>query len=179
MKTPQLNNSIEWKFLPSNQRYLISSKGQILDTKTGKFRTQYLNRGDLPNSYYFVSIKIDGKSKTQYVHRLIAETFIGECPVGYQVDHIDGNCKNNTLENVQYLTPKENMLKAKPYKPYTKFSDKDILAIRVFYKAGLSIGQISTIIKCSYTSIYRIVTYSTHNKKYLVKMEENFQTLDI
>jgi hypothetical protein len=43
------------------------------------------------------------------VHNLVAETFIGKKPFGSQVNHIDGNKCNNTPENLEYISQKENL----------------------------------------------------------------------
>ena len=37
--------------------------------------------------------------------------FIGDVPVGYDVDHIDGNTLNNDISNLQLLTRKDNLAK--------------------------------------------------------------------
>lgn len=43
------------------------------------------------------------------VHRVVWETFIGEIPDGYEIDHIDGNKQNNALSNLRCVTHKDNM----------------------------------------------------------------------
>lgn len=48
------------------------------------------------------------KSKTVLVHRLVWETFNGEIPDGYEIDHIDTNKENNELKNIRVCTSKEN-----------------------------------------------------------------------
>ena len=45
------------------------------------------------------------------VHRLVAECYIGICPEGYEVDHINGDKVNNNISNLQYLTKEENIRK--------------------------------------------------------------------
>lgn len=42
------------------------------------------------------------------VHRLVAETFLGEIPKGHEVDHIDRNRSNNALDNLRIVTSHEN-----------------------------------------------------------------------
>lgn len=48
-------------------------------------------------------------TKNKYVHRLVAEIFIGQIPEGYCVNHKDGNKKNNRLENLEIVTFSENI----------------------------------------------------------------------
>ena len=43
------------------------------------------------------------------VHRAIYETFIGEIPDGYEIDHINTKRDDNRLENLRAVTKKENM----------------------------------------------------------------------
>lgn len=45
----------------------------------------------------------------QYVHRLVAEAWIGEIPEGYEVNHKDGNKTNNEISNLKIVTPSENI----------------------------------------------------------------------
>ncbi len=46
------------------------------------------------------------------VHRLVHETFMGAIPKGFQVDHIDEDKLNNTVENLQLLTRQKNSAKS-------------------------------------------------------------------
>lgn len=54
--------------------------------------------------YLYVSTKIG----TRGVHRIIYETFIGEIPDGYEIDHINTIRTDNRLENLRCVTCKEN-----------------------------------------------------------------------
>lgn len=60
--------------------------------------------------YMTVSLSKNGKSNTKRVHKLVANAFLGESNL--QVDHIDGNKTNNRLDNLEYVTPKENTNRA-------------------------------------------------------------------
>jgi hypothetical protein len=51
------------------------------------------------------------KSIGRKIHQLVAECFIGPCPKGYEVDHIDNNKLNNHYSNLQYLTKQDNINK--------------------------------------------------------------------
>lgn len=50
-----------------------------------------------------------GWNHKQYsIHRLVYETFIGEIPNGYDINHIDENKTNNRVDNLNLMTHKEN-----------------------------------------------------------------------
>ena len=46
--------------------------------------------------------------KPIYLHRFLWETFMGEIPQGYQIDHINTIRTDNRLENLRLVTCKEN-----------------------------------------------------------------------
>ena len=43
------------------------------------------------------------------VHQWVYLTFVGDIPEGMQVNHIDENKHNNRLDNLNLMTPKENI----------------------------------------------------------------------
>ena len=47
--------------------------------------------------------------KNIYVHRAVLSAWVGPCPPGYEIDHINGNWLDNRLENLEYVTREENM----------------------------------------------------------------------
>ncbi len=70
-----------------------------------------------------------GKSRRAYVHHLVAEAFLG-CREGWIINHKDGNKHNNRLDNLEYVSSRQNCLHAiatikrrkgptKPKKPKT------------------------------------------------------------
>ena len=46
------------------------------------------------------------------VHRLVALCYLGEPPLGAEVNHKDGNKENNDVSNLEYVTSKENSVHA-------------------------------------------------------------------
>ena len=46
------------------------------------------------------------------VHRLVAAAFIGPCPAGLDVNHINGVKTDNRAANLEYVTRSENLLHA-------------------------------------------------------------------
>lgn len=55
-----------------------------------------------------VTLWKDGESKDFLVHRLVAEAFIPKVKDKYHINHIDGNPKNNRVENLEWCDYKEN-----------------------------------------------------------------------
>lgn len=52
------------------------------------------------------------RRKTKSVHRLVMETFVGPCPKGMEVLHINGVAYDCRLENLRYGTHSENVIEA-------------------------------------------------------------------
>ena len=46
------------------------------------------------------------------VHKLVALTFIGPCPEGHEIDHVNGDFQDNRLVNLEYVTHQENQKRA-------------------------------------------------------------------
>ena len=63
---------------------------------------------DKDNGYKYVTLVKNGKRKNHYVHRLVAEAFIGNIPNGYVVNHLDYDRSNNNVRNLEIATQAEN-----------------------------------------------------------------------
>lgn len=62
--------------------------------------------------YKIVKLTNTYGSKNLYVHRLVYRTFVGVIPQNKEVNHIDHNKENNTVNNLELLTHSENMRKS-------------------------------------------------------------------
>lgn len=56
-----------------------------------------------------VRLTKDGKRSTIFVHKLVAEAFIGPRPPGADICHGDGDRDNNSAANLRYDSHSENM----------------------------------------------------------------------
>ena len=84
----------------------VKSLGNKSNHKSEKILKQCLSR---KNGYLSVSLSKNGKTKSYRVHRLVAEHFIPNSNKLFQVNHIDGNKQNNHINNLEWITCKENI----------------------------------------------------------------------
>lgn len=95
-----------WKEIPGTQGiYSISDSGEVKNNRTDKTIKQSFYK----NGYLGVGIVINGKQKRYRVHRLVAMTFLENPEKKTQVNHKDGNKTNNSVSNLEWATPQENM----------------------------------------------------------------------
>lgn len=71
-----------------------------------------LNPDIAPNGYYRVTLAKNGKKTQKYLHRLLAEHFIDNPSNLPQVNHKDGNKMNCSLNNLEWVNAKENVIHA-------------------------------------------------------------------
>lgn len=62
--------------------------------------------------YLAVQLWREGKMHRPLLHRVVAAAFIGPCPDGMEVNHIDGSKTSNAASNLEYVNRSQNMLHA-------------------------------------------------------------------
>lgn len=96
-----------WKQLKIDEmvyNYEVSNLGNIRSTITKK-----ILKPTLRNGYLSLSICKDNTKKTQSIHQLVALIFLGKKDNDkIIVNHKNGNKEDNRLENLEYITYKEN-----------------------------------------------------------------------
>lgn len=93
--------------------YEVSSAGQVRSIfRPGKTRGTVLKPRvrKQRSGHLLLNLRINGVMKTKLVHRIVAEAFLGPCPDGMQVRHLDGDPTNNAITNLAYGTSSENRL---------------------------------------------------------------------
>lgn len=96
----------QWKVIDFASNYEVSNTGFVRN-KT----TKYILKGrETANGYLQVSLKIDNENKfmNKYIHRLVAQFWLDNIDNKKEVNHIDGNKKNNNMLNLEWVTAKEN-----------------------------------------------------------------------
>lgn len=90
--------------------YEITRDGRVISHKKKIPRElkPYLDR----DGYKRVTLTINGRTKHYSVHRLVALTYLVNEYNKPEVNHIDGNKLNNSLENLEWVTRSENTQRA-------------------------------------------------------------------
>lgn len=120
-----------WKWIPNYEgKYMISDEGDVRSVAREAPRrdgtTRIVHEKILRPSYHKagypqVVLCKNGKTKSWPVHKLMAITWLGHVPSGFDevVDHIDNNPKNNNLSNLQITTHSHNCTKDKNPRGYS------------------------------------------------------------
>lgn len=85
------------------QRIKVCSDGTIIGGR-GKPLKQRLNE----DGYFIVTVGRYPRTAIA-VHRLVADSFIGYKPEGFQVNHIDGDKTNNNADNLEHISQQDNL----------------------------------------------------------------------
>ena len=156
--------------------YEASTEGRI--RRIGRARPM---RQSAVHGYLKVSLTIDGGELTRTVHTLVARAFLGERPLGMQVDHLDCNKRNNRPSNLQYVTAAENSRRAasnglsasglrhgrqtKPHRTArgesvntAKLTAADVVEMRRLHSAGWNLTRLMDRFGLSKSATHSIVT---------------------
>lgn len=97
------------KEVPDHPNYLVSPDGYVVNRKTGRvLKEDITNRG-----YHRITVCKNNKVKRYTLHRLVAELFIPN-PLGKEtVNHKSGDKRDNSVENLEWMTQEENQNHAK------------------------------------------------------------------
>ena len=91
---------------PVYTNYGANKFGQIFNKKTKR-----CSIGNLQSTGYMrITLTQNGKPlKSFCTHRLVYECINGPIPDGMQINHIDSNRQNNCIDNLELVTPSENL----------------------------------------------------------------------
>lgn len=163
----------ELKINGMRKKYTIDEYGNIYDVEAKKYRKQIEHR----KGYMKVSFYINGKEKRFFVHRLVLMTFNPvEGMESLQVNHIDGNKKNNYIGNLEWCTQSENqkhafqndLISRKGSKnSQAKLTEEQVIEIANMLLDNISEKEIAKIFNVSPRTISMIRT--KRNWSYILK----------
>ena len=156
-----------WKQYIGN--YYISNIGRLKNNKTNCILKVRPNH----EGYLFTVIRYNNKKKAIIIHRAVAEMFIINIYNKNEVNHKDGNKLNNNMNNLEWVTNKENIQHAidnnlldnkREKNPSSKLLEKDIEFIRNNYipnNKDYSYNALARKFNVSKTNIYLILKNKT------------------
>lgn len=140
----------EWRAVVGYEGfYEVSSFGNVRrlsrNDTDGRSTRGRLKKQSMTNGYLFLGLCRDGKPEIVRVHRLVARAFLGECPDGLVVNHIDHDKTNNHATNLEYVTPKENIQHAARNGRMGQLEVEEVQAIRslVARDPGFDLGTLA------------------------------------
>ena len=152
--------------------YAISSDGDVISyrgkkpiilkpqkaaqSKKGYRQVRLFNDKSLSKTQKDKNGKYRNIGKLLYVHRLVWQMFVGEIPKGMTIDHIDGNPSNNTITNLQLLTPRENTIRhyCMDGRRYLRRERDEMIEA---YEELKTYKLVAEKFGCAISSVYRII----------------------
>lgn len=137
----------EWKVIPGYENYAVNNAGQVKSLRFNRLLKPSKNN----SGYLYVNLVNNRVKKTTAIHRLVISLF-GDQKINdnYIVDHKDNNKENNSILNLQWLSIKDNTLKA--YGNYSK--KEDIIKL---FELGVHPKEISQKVGMHVTSVWQVI----------------------
>ncbi len=126
---------MEWKVINDYPDYAVNSQGEVKSIKFDRLLKGCKNS----SGYMYVNLVKNKIPKSHAIHKLVMEHFGCEQPENSIVDHIDHDKTNNKIENLQWMSIRENTEKY-----YDNF-DKKKEIVRLYHE-GKSIKEIIPLV---------------------------------
>ncbi len=180
MAVDKLENTLQifagevWKDIEGyNGRYQVSNFGRVKSFQ--RLDEKILSIEGKKRDYAKVVLFKDNVAKTFLLHRLVAIAFVPNPENKPEVNHIDGNKKNNCAENLEWVTKSENIKDAfdtglaKVFRGVengaAKLTPEQVREIRRTYIKGdknFSSHALARKFNVSSNSIRRVVNFATY-----------------
>ena len=163
----------EFRKIPSlDFLYEVNNNGTIIrNVKSKKCLKCYRFSHNSKTEYWGLNINLKGKIKKVYIHKVVAECWLGKKPKGYQIDHIDRNSLNNHYKNLRYVTKSEQMIN----RDYDSENMKNIIKSNLLKPHNLIINPIRLVkdgVKLDFPTARRAAKYLA--RTYSDKKEKSF-----
>ena len=126
--------SVSWA-----EKYEVSCKGRIRSWHHGVPKPHGKHKN--PAGYITATLaRAEKTPKTVYMHRLVAETHIGDIPPGHVVHHKNGKRCDNRKTNLEIVTPSQNLQERNNDRPLAPLKAK---AVEMLYNEHWTIADIA------------------------------------
>lgn len=132
-----------WKPIIGFNKYEVSSFGRVKNIETGRILKPKLFEGNTGHKELLVNLYKNGHGKTFRVHRLVAIAFNlqKEHESQNEVDHINRNSLDNRVENLRWVTNRQNKFNQEKHKN-NKTGYKGVIKKRNKFVAQTSVNGI-------------------------------------
>lgn len=160
-----------WKDIEGfENKYQISNFGNIksLDRidSLGRFhKSKILKKSIEKDGYEYITLLCKkSKSKSFFIHRLVAYSFMFNLDNLPQINHKDGNKCNNRVSNLEWNTAQQNVIhalnkglrKSGENHPWSVLTNYQVLQIPKLLEQGMTQKSISKLYNVSYSCIKNI-----------------------
>jgi hypothetical protein len=183
-----------WKDIEGYENYhKISNLGRVrsfyeydkdkrLYVKKEYIHKQYEHPVGHKQAYKIVYLSAPNRSGQLQVHRLVLQAFIPNILGKPYCNHIDSNPSNNNVNNLEWVTHKENMQHSSKYGRMAKnkeryFTDEMIAKVVLSYKNGLGVQKISRDYSIPRLRIHDILKMKNIKRRTLEEHREFQRTL--
>lgn len=145
--------------------YWVTKQGIIISTKGKTPKILKEAKCGYKRHYSFVVISHGGKQRAIYVHRTVAEAFCEKNSEEHtQVNHINGNTDDNSMSNLEWVTPKQNSQHAHRIGlsprgascPWAKTTDDVVRLCFKLFLDGMRFGEIVKATGLTKSQVYKI-----------------------
>lgn len=133
--------------------YQVSNLGRVKSVKS-----KYLRKLNLTHDGYCkINLSSNGETHWFRVHRLVAQAFIPNPENKPEVNHIDEDKTNNNVDNLEWVTRKENANHGTLYTRLSKINGKPVICVEsgVTYD---SISQCARLMNIQQSSISQMLS---------------------
>lgn len=102
----KVEDGVLWRRKSTTNKYVKSNTNFVV-INSEIYRVLKQNENNL--GYLFISLTENGVSANGYIHRLVADAFIGDT-TNMDVHHLDHNKKNNDVSNLSVITHRDNTI---------------------------------------------------------------------
>ena len=104
--------NLEFRKIPSLQfLYEVNGDGTVIrNVKSKRHLKCFKKSHNSKTEYWCTQVNIKKQVRKVFIHRVVAECWLGARPEGMQVDHIDRNSLNNHYSNLRYVNKNTQMI---------------------------------------------------------------------
>ena len=132
-----------WNTIEGFEGYEVSSIGRVKSYKSNRSGGKILCPIKVRRGYLVVNLMCNGKMSQHLIHRIVAKAFIPNPHNKPQVNHKNFNKEDNTVDNLEWVSSRENLVH------YCMHKESSTDSIGVTKRGNTFIAQIS-IESCHY-----------------------------